>query len=581
MPDTGPDASDRAADALWAAAVFALDPTSVGGVYVRTDNSTASQAWLRFVQTLRPAGSPWRRLPTHIQSDRLIGGLDLAATLAAGRPIVARGLLAEADGGVIVLPIAERVPVATVAQLVAASENGEVALERDGFAQRHPSRFGVIALDEGQGDERAPSLLRERLALHLDAPAFHDDGAAEDWCRRIASARQLVALVTVPAASYEAICTAALALGIASLTAPLQVVRVARCVAALREKSQVDGDDLAVAARLVLGPRATTIPAPDQTDAAAQDVEQQEAPPHDGSQDTPTTLTDLVVDAARATLPPGLLAALAGKAGGGTAPRGSGQGGQKRASTRHGRPVGARRGKPDAGARLDLIETLRAAAPWQRLRRGHQGNARVEVRASDFRIRRFKKQPGNTTIFVVDASGSTALHRLAEAKGAIELLLGDCYVRRDEVAMVAFSGRGGEILLPPTRSPARARRRLAELPGGGGTPLAAGLDAAAALADAATRRGQTAGIVLLTDGKANLSRTGKAGRALAEADAHDAARALRARAVACIVVDTSPRPQAPALRLAETLGARYLPLPNADATTLSLAAKTQMARRAV
>jgi magnesium chelatase subunit D len=94
-------------------------------------------------------------------------------------------------------------------------------------------------------------------------------------------------------------------------------------------------------------------------------------------------------------------------------------------------------------------------------------------------VSRFKQRRETTTIFVVDASGSAALHRLAEAKGAVELLLADCYVRRDRVAMLAFRGKGAELMLPPTRSLVRAKRSLAGLPGGGGTPLAAGMDAAA------------------------------------------------------------------------------------------------------
>ncbi len=111
---------------------------------------------------------------------------------------------------------------------------------------------------------------------------------------------------------------------------------------------------------------------------------------------------------------------------------------------RRGRPIGTRRGELSAGARLNVIETLRAAAPWQKLRRQEMPGAaaRVLVRSSDFRITRFQQRTESTAIFVVDASGSAALNRLAEAKGAVELLLADCYVRRDQVALLAFRGPG-------------------------------------------------------------------------------------------------------------------------------------------
>jgi magnesium chelatase subunit D len=195
----------------------------------------------------------------------------------------------------------------------------------------------------------------------------------------------------------------------------------------------------------------------------------------------------------------------------------------------------------------------------------------VLIRKDDFRISRFKQRAESTTIFVVDASGSAALHRLAEAKGAVELLLADCYIRRDQVALIAFRGSAAEVLLPPTRSLARAKRSLAGLPGGGGTPLAAGLDAALALSESVRRKGQTPTIILLTDGRANIARDGGQGRPRAEGDAISAAQQLRAAGITIVLVDTSPRPGALAENFAREMGARYLPLPHADATTLSKA----------
>ena len=118
-------------------------------------------------------------------------------------------------------------------------------------------------------------------------------------------------------------------------------------------------------------------------------------------------------------------------------------------------------------------------------------DARLRMSPEDFRVTRYKQRTQTLTIFVVDASGSTALNRLAEAKGAVELLLADCYIRRDQVAVVAFRGRKAEILLPPTRSLVRAKRGLAGLPGGGGTPLARRSRPRRPLAMLARRRGET------------------------------------------------------------------------------------------
>jgi magnesium chelatase subunit D len=215
------------------------------------------------------------------------------------------------------------------------------------------------------------------------------------------------------------------------------------------------------------------------------------------------------------------------------------------------------------------------AAPWQGLRRRERAGSirRIEVRREDFRVVRLRQRARTTTLFVVDASGSAALHRLAEAKGAVELLLADCYVRRDQVALIAFRATTAELLLPPTRSLARAKRALAGLPGGGGTPLATAIDTALQVAEGVRRKGDTPLIVLLTDGRANIARDGAQGRPQAEADALDAARRFRMAGLTGVLVDTAPRPQPAARALAAAMAALYLPLPHADAAALSQAVR--------
>ncbi|MFN6978183.1 MAG: magnesium chelatase ATPase subunit D, partial [Gemmobacter sp.] len=129
--------------------------------------------------------------------------------------------------------------------------------------------------------------------------------------------------------------------------------------------------------------------------------------------------------------------------------------------------------------------------------------------------------------------------------------------------------RGAELLLPPSRSLVQTKRRLGALPGGGPTPLAAGLKLALDVAELTRSRGMTPTIALLTDGRGNIALDGTADRAAAEADALRLARAIRSRAIPALVLDTASRPQ-PGLRaLAGALGATYLPLPRADARRLA------------
>lgn len=612
-------ATERWADAVLVLLLFCIAPRRTG-VALHAGAGPARERWLSLLRS-QLRGTVLHRLPLHIRDDRLLGGLDLAATLQAGRPVAQRGLLADADDGVLLVAMAERLDAGTTARLGSAMDRGEVVAERDGVALAHPARFGVVALDESEGplpgaacqegglDECLPAALRDRLAFALDLSTVPprvalegDDGfllsAAE-----LAAARQRYQTLVMPDGMLQALCGAASALGVDSFRAMQQALAVARAHAALHEQDEVMAEDAAAAARLVLAPRATRLPTPPEPPEPQEQPEQQASdepqeppaqpepppeadppPPPPESDETeqdelpPGALEDLVVQAALAALPLDLLASLKARQASqaGAAARAAGVAGALQKAGRRGRPVGVRRGEPRAGQRLNVIETLRAAVPWQKLRRRADAPAptpgsprRVEVRADDFHITQLRQRRETTTLFAVDSSGSAALQRLAEAKGAVELLLADCYVRRDKVAVLAFRGRVAELLLPPTRSLVRAKRALSGLPGGGGTPLAAAIDALAGLTAAARRRGDTPVVVLLTDGRANVALDGTGGRARAEADALLAAARLRALGAAVLVIDTSPQPSAQARALSAALAATYVPLPHAGAQALS------------
>lgn len=575
---------------LQAVCLLAVDPQGLGGLCLRGPAGPARDAVLASLRRALPDETPWRRLPLQIDDERLLGGLDLGLSLAAGRPVAQVGLLAEAAGGVLLLPMAERVDAGLAAKLAAALEQGA-------------SCFCVIALDEGESAEEAMAAgLLERLAL-IASPVGPDlaaglDGPGEgrDLPFDLAQARRRLGGIPYDDATVQALCGTAAALGLNSLRPPWQAWRAACAAAAIAGRDAVTQPDAELAARLVLAPRARTLPqqasepqgeaespgppepAPPPSDPRdARDAATTAPPePRDGMQDA-QALQEQVLAATQASIPSGLLASLAGASTKGGAA--SGRRGAAARPAQCGRPLTSRRGMLRAGSRLDLLATLRAAIPWQRLRaleREQQGlgpaPTRLLLKRDDFHVKRYRRPSETTTVFVVDASGSQALNRLAEAKGAVELLLADCYVRRDRVALIAFRGEGAELLLPPTRSLVRARRALSGLPGGGGTPLSAGIEAAWLLgSQLQSREGSRALLVFLTDARANIARDGSPGRGPAMHDALAAARRLRAQGLASVLIDTSPRPQPAAMALAQAMGARYVPLPQGQAAQVHAA----------
>ena len=601
-------------DAATIAALFAVDPVGLGGVALRSPACDNRDQWLALLKTLLPTQTPLRRVPLNINDTALLGGLDLGATLQAGKPIALQGLLSQADGGVLVLAMAERMSVSSAARFGSVLDTGMVALQRDGLDTSTQASLGLVALDEGANDdEQMPASLADRLAFRLLMGAQDEDEEGPEWsAQEVLKARQLLPQVTMDDEAVQALCAAALALGIDSLRASVFAVRVARAAAALSGSHTVEEEHTGVAARLVLAPRATRLPpqAPPESqedEAETPPEEAKEAPPEPASPDAQNNeaqensppeesdetqnedpgpsenLADLVLEAAQAAIPAGLLASLKiGQLQRAKTPT-SGSAGALQKNALRGRPVGARKGEPRAGQRINVLETLRAAAPWQKLRQRQlaltdskkQG---IVVRKEDFHVTRFRQSGQTTTVFVVDASGSSALNRLAEAKGAVELLLADCYVRRDSVAVLAFRGQTAELILPPTRSLARAKRSLAALPGGGGTPLANAIEASMLLADQLRKKGETPIVVLLTDGKGNIARDGKPGRAQAATDALAAAAEMRLRGFSTLLVDTSPQAQDAAKNLAQAMGAQYLALPYAGANTLNQAVRAVAGR---
>lgn len=119
-----------------------------------------------------------------------------------------------------------------------------------------------------------------------------------------------------------------------------------------------------------------------------------------------------------------------------------------------------------------------------------------------------ESRTGTALLFVVDASGSmNAGKRMKAVKGAVLSLLRDAYRQRDSVGLIAFRGRGAELLLGMTRSVELAEQKLKMMPVGGKTPLSAGLIKGLETIRSVSNKGSglVPAMVVITDGKANVS----------------------------------------------------------------------------
>jgi len=599
------------------------------------------ELWLRH---LSETGLNTVKLPGNIDVERLLGGIDLSRTLQSGLLQMQTGLLQQADLGLVCISMAERFPTALIAPMTQAMDTQSLPpLKINHTESSVRTQFGVVALDESMADDPPMSpALQERLGLWFDlqdiAPSDvsdvslntgKDDNALDVVGIQIAPdtlARMKQSLPHIQWTDEQvlAVCSTAQGLGIDSLRVPTLALRVACCHAALNARSHIADDDLAFAARRVLAPRATQLPAPaenaldtepqNSSDASAEpdqaqeqssnSLEPTETPDPSESamdeEDTSSTdtskentntqdeapsdlpssenLQEMMIAAALASLPPNVLDGLLTKPGrnlGNT----SGRSGQFRSGTQPGRPLPPRTGRPGGHARLHILSTLRAAAPKQRLR-GNTQQGRVAIRSEDFHVHRYQQHSASCLILALDASGSAALQRLAEAKGAVELLLQQSYARRDSVCIVSFKGAKAQLLLPMTRSLVRAKRAMMGLPGGGGTPLALALKMACEQATQLQRQGVTPILVVLSDGRANVNLQGLGGRAQAQADAQQWAAQWRQTGHRCLWIDTSLQPDTQVQNMAQTMGGSYLPMPQVQAQRMA-SAMENLRRQAV
>ncbi|MBS1912040.1 MAG: magnesium chelatase ATPase subunit D [Bacteroidetes bacterium] len=608
-----------------------VDPALRGALLsgpVGTGKSELMRSFGRFVQHHVDPDAPFVQVPSGVTDDRLLGGLDLDTSLASGERRERRGLLAEADGGMLFVDDLPLLDEHAIASIAGAMELGTAICEREGLSVRHRARFILLATAV-PSEREAPFWLADKVAFlvmqerRIDAdlahmmitrrerythsPAmlvreYHEREAA--LAAQVATARMLYPFVAAGPVVLQQIVEASARFGVEGNRADILATKAARAHAALRGSRTIEERDITFAIATVLVPRSQAIaadaeraphdrptPPTPQSEQMAREEGAGDAPsnengeqservqeePQDGNDGGASD--DPSADSERVHDPLGFNGEMPDVEQFMDGPRRSMTSGNRgvRLQWQRGRHTRSVQTDP-SGRRIAIGATLRAAAPHQRTRR-RKGEERIHVRWEDVRVKRFSERAGTLFIFCVDASGSMARNRMREAKGAVTQLLQEAYVNRDSVALIAFRGDDAELLLPPTPSVERAKRSVDILPTGGGTPLAAALMKALGLVAAARRSGsERALVIILTDGRANVPMSENAAGMIREIrrqhvqqEIDRIALVYRREGVSSLVVDTRQTygVQSDAVRLAEKIGARYYFLPRVDALGLA------------
>jgi magnesium chelatase subunit D len=518
-------------------------------------------------------------LPLGATDDNVTGSLDVPRVLAGAgtAEAFAPGLLALANRGVLYVDEINLLPDHLVDILLDAAATGSTSVERDGISLRHASSFLLVGTMNPEEGELRPQLL-DRFGLCVpvtasDDPAVraavvrarlaHDRSPAasaqafEDSERsvtgQIVAGRARLLSVKVTDRELLRVTTACAALGVDGMRGDLVTCRAAIAHAAWQGRDEVAAADVRVAARLALPHRQRRGPFDDPgTDAGrldealGPDEDPGDGPPEDdppdggGGGERPDVPEGPAGQDPADASPPG--PAPPGTGSSGTAApagpafgvrkmqaRGLGAGPEGRRSGSagpHGRPVASVR----TLRRPELRPTLRAAATAR-------PGAPLTVTSGDLRGSLRRGREANLIVLLLDTSGSMAARRRSAAVATAALsLLADAYRRRDRVALITFRGCEATVVVPPTSSVELAARRLAGLPVGGRTPLAAGLEAARQLVRREAWRDPARRpiVVVITDGRA----TGPD----AVAQARRAAGALARTRATSIVVDAEEGP---------------------------------------
>ncbi|ANS74428.1 hypothetical protein AWM70_07410 [Paenibacillus yonginensis] len=574
--------------------------------------------------TVIPVGVTEDRLLGGLDWGGLNGAAGEAAGDSAGIKF-REGLLAESDNGLLLVDQINRLPAELLYPLMEGAKSKRLQLEREGVSREMPCSFRLFAAMDPEEGELSPGILdgfglclfipndfdvQNRLEISSRRLAFEEDPASfidqyseqmKQLRQRLERASALLPSVTAQPKVLLLAAEVAHEAGCDGQRGEYFLIESARALAAWENRTSVTEADIAGVARWVLPHRMKERPEqahPRETEgsgesgqAPEEDQEfnagspssnagsslqghepREEQNPFEASLSSDEQLSEpssdkpdrekiheigrsLAEEALKIQVNAALNKTQAKQGGGGKRQlvRSINQRGRYRAAA-------LPKGKITD---LALDATLRAAAPFQRIRTGKQTAFQLEAR--DFRQKVRYARSGTVILFAVDASGSMSARKRMEAvKGAIYTLLNEAYVQRDRIGMLAFRKNEAELVLPFTRSVEFAVKQLRELPTGGRTPLGHALRSTWDMVQkhGLLNQGQAPVVVWLTDGKANQGTV--PGMSIAEIteECHRLASRFRQAGMHTLVLDTEQGylRLGQARKLAEVMGASYYKL---------------------